>query len=80
MNNGGHPPTNEGVTLFHSPEKLAFTIPEAVASSGIGRTKLYELIKEGRLEARKLGARTLIPAMSLRALIEGLPSDAKRAA
>jgi excisionase family DNA binding protein len=62
------------------PEKLTFTISEAVSSTGIGRTKLYALIKEGQLETRKLGKRTLIPAPSLRALVDGLPRPAKIAA
>lgn len=53
--------------------RLAYTIAEAVRASGIGRTKLYELIREGRLEARKAGGRTLIPADALRALLDGLP-------
>jgi excisionase family DNA binding protein len=52
---------------------LAYTILEAVRASGIGRTKLYELIREGRLEARKVGTRTLIPADGLRALLQSLP-------
>ncbi len=49
--------------------KLAYTIAEACHAVGIGRTKLYELIGEGRVETRKIGARTVIPADSLRALI-----------
>lgn len=49
--------------------KLAFTIAEACHAVGIGRSKLYELIAEGRLETRKIGSRTLIPAGSLYALI-----------
>lgn len=53
---------------FDSP-KLAYTIAEACHAVGIGRTKLYELIGEGRVETRKIGARTVIPAESLRALI-----------
>jgi excisionase family DNA binding protein len=53
---------------FDSP-KLAYTITEACRAVGIGRTKLYELIGEGRVETRKIGARTVIPAESLRALI-----------
>jgi excisionase family DNA binding protein len=61
-------------------EKLAFTIAEAVTSTGIGRTKLYALIKEGQLETRKLGSKTLIPAPSLRSLVDGLPRSAKTAA
>lgn len=54
-------------------EKLAHTIPEAVASTGIGRTTLYALIKEGKLEAVKLGSRTLVLDSSIRALLASLP-------
>lgn len=60
-----------------STEKIAFTVAEAVQSSGIGRTALYALIKAGQLESRKLGKRTLIPATSLRSLIDGLPRTTK---
>ncbi|HKX77272.1 MAG TPA: helix-turn-helix domain-containing protein [Novosphingobium sp.] len=52
-------------------EPLAYSIREACRISSLGRTRLYQLIGEGRLEARKIGKRTLIPAASLRALIEG---------
>jgi excisionase family DNA binding protein len=54
-----------------SPEPLAYSIKDASRVSSIGRTRLYALINEGRLEARKIGKRTLIPAASLRALIAG---------
>jgi len=49
--------------------KLAFTIAEACHAIGIGRSKLYELIGEGRVETRKIGSRTIIPSDSLRGLI-----------
>lgn len=52
-------------------EPLAYSVSEACRVSSLGRTRLYQLIGEGRLEARKIGRRTLIPAASLRALIEG---------
>lgn len=52
-------------------EPLAYSIREACHISSLGRTRLYQLIAEGRLETRKIGRRTLIPAASLRALIEG---------
>jgi excisionase family DNA binding protein len=52
---------------------LTHTIPDAVSITGIGRTKLCELIRSGKLDARKLGTRTLIPAEALRALIASLP-------
>jgi excisionase family DNA binding protein len=49
------------------------TISEAVRLFGIGRTKLYELIHSGDIEAIKLGRRTLVRAQSVRNFIEGLP-------
>jgi excisionase family DNA binding protein len=59
-------------------DKLAYTVAEAVRVSNVGRTTLYELIRDGRLEARKLGAKTLIPAASLRALLATLPKVGAR--
>lgn len=80
VNNGEHPTTDKGAAMHMPTEKIAFTIAEAVTSTGIGRTKLYDLIKQGQLETRKLGSRTLIPAPSLRSLVDGLPRSAKSAA
>jgi len=53
-----------------APEPLAVRIPTAVKLTGISRSKLYELIESGDLEAVKVGRSTLIPFRSLRALIE----------
>jgi len=52
-------------------EPLAYSVSEACRVSSLGRTRLYQLIGEGRLEVRKIGKRTLIPAASLRALLGG---------
>ena len=49
--------------------KLAYSIPEAATAISIGRSKLYELIAEGRVETRKIGKRTVIPAASLHRLL-----------
>lgn len=49
------------------------SVGEAVRMFGIGRTKLYELIQRGDIEAVKLGRRTLIRAASARAFMESLP-------
>ncbi len=54
--------------------KIAVTIDQAVAMSGIGRTTLYKLIREGRLHPRKLGNRTLILVDELEACIRSLPA------
>ncbi len=62
-------PNNTPVKSPHDP--LCYSIKDACHVSSIGRTRLYGLIAEGKLQARKVGKRTLIPADSLRALISG---------
>lgn len=51
-------------------EPLAVRIPEACRLSGIGRSKLYELIGAGEIEVIKVGAITLVPMDSLRLFIQ----------
>lgn len=53
------------------PDKLAYSISEAIDATSLRRTKLYALIKDGDLKVVRIGGRTLIPADSLRALIAG---------
>ena len=53
------------------PEPLAYSVADACRVSTIGKTRLYQLIAEGKLDVRKIGKRTLIPAASLRRLIDG---------
>lgn len=50
--------------------KIAYTMKEATAASGISRTTMYGLIKAGELIPVKIGARTLIRRADLEALIE----------
>lgn len=40
---------------------------------GIGKTKLWQLIRDGHLATRKLGRLTLIETASINAFIAGLP-------
>lgn len=49
---------------------LTVRIPEACRMTGIGRSKLYELIAAGEVEIIKIGAMTLVPVASLRALLD----------
>lgn len=56
------------MNTFENP-KLAYSIAEAANAISIGRSKLYELIAEGRVETRKIGKRTVIPAASLHRLL-----------
>jgi excisionase family DNA binding protein len=57
---------------MHTPQEN-ISVGEAVHRFGIGRTKLYELIRSGQIEAVKLGRRTLIRADSARNFIDSLP-------
>jgi excisionase family DNA binding protein len=54
----------------HTP-KLAYSIREACTVSSLGKTTIYSLIATGRLKAVRVGSRTVIPADSLCALING---------
>ena len=49
---------------------LSVRVGEASRMIGIGRTKLYELIKAGDLETVKIWRATLITMRSLRQLVE----------
>lgn len=51
-------------------EPLTVRIPVAIQLTGIGRSKLYELIKSGDLETVKIGTATLVTMASLRRLVE----------
>jgi excisionase family DNA binding protein len=50
---------------------LPFTtsIAETAQALGLGRTKTYELINEGRLETVKIGRRRLVKVQSIRRLL-----------
>ena len=63
-------------TLDHTTREaaLAYGIADACRVSGLGRTLIYRLIAEGKIEARACGGRTLIPAASLRGFLSALPA------
>lgn len=51
-------------------EPLTVTIDGAKKATGLGATKIYELISQGKLESVKVGRRTLVKTASIRALVE----------
>jgi len=51
-------------------EPLSVRIKEACRLTGIGRSKLYELITSGDIEIVKVGAITLVPISSLKRLLQ----------
>ena len=71
-------PHNEAMDNAHSSllpdpllEPLAVRVADATRLTGIGKTKLFELIADGTLETTSVGRRRLILYRSLRQLIEG---------
>jgi len=55
-------------------QPIAFTIPDAVAYSGLSRSRLYNLIKDGSLESLQIGGRRMIRRDSLDALFAKQPT------
>lgn len=53
-------------------QRLLHPLPDAIWSSGLGRSKFYELIAAGEIEVVKVGRRTLVPDESLRTFVDRL--------
>lgn len=50
----------------YAPMPLTVRVREASRLTGIGRSKLYELIAAGEIEVIKVGSITLVPVESLK--------------
>ena len=55
-------------------QRLTCTINEACEVTGLGRTKLYELIGDGHLATTTVGRRRLVVVRSLLSLLEAKTS------
>ena len=54
-------------------QKLALSVAEAAVEAGVGRDQVYAAIRDGRLEARKWGRRTVITYDALQQFLANLP-------
>ncbi len=63
------PPTHRRTYRSIRMEPLALSINDTAKTLSLGRTSIYAMIADGRLEAFKLGRRTLIRMDSIRRLI-----------
>jgi excisionase family DNA binding protein len=68
---GSQPPSRSGE------ERLTVTIKDACRRSGLSRTRIYEAIGSGELQAIKCGRRTLIKFQDLEGWIDSWPLAAR---
>lgn len=61
-------------------DKLLLTPEEAAGVLGLGRTKVYELLRSGVLASVRIGACRRIPAAALRDYVTSLSAAAEDAA
>jgi hypothetical protein len=55
------------------PVRMLYATKEAEALLSVSHAQLYRLIRAGRLDARKIGARTFITAASIVEFLASLP-------
>ncbi|MGO8866167.1 MAG: helix-turn-helix domain-containing protein [Alphaproteobacteria bacterium] len=63
-------PADPRSTAIPFAQRLSCTIAEACEATGLGRTKLYELIGEGLVSTTTIGRRRLVLVRSLQTLLE----------
>lgn len=54
-------------------QKQAYTVNETIKEIGIGRSKLYAEIKEGKITPRKIGKKTIFLAKDIEDYLNALP-------
>lgn len=57
----------------HEDSVLLHSISDAKRELNLGHTKIFAEIRAGKLEARKIGRRTVITDQALRRYVESLP-------
>jgi excisionase family DNA binding protein len=51
-------------------ERLALSVAEACAATGLGKTTIYKLIENGKLRSKRVEGRRLIMCADLRACLD----------
>ena len=59
----------EGTATVPFRQRISCSVKDALSASGLGTTKLYELMKSGELESTLVGDRRLIKVRSLLKLL-----------
>jgi excisionase family DNA binding protein len=71
MSELNHSPNTNRYARCHALKPVAATIHDTCHITGLGRTKVYELIGEGKLKAIAIGRRRLVLYSSIEELIHG---------
>jgi excisionase family DNA binding protein len=58
-------------------DKLGYSVEEGAEITGLGRSKMYELLASNEVESVKVGRRRIIPAEALRAFMDKLLAAAR---
>ena len=69
----GEPASATDVPHPFAGDQLAYSMDEAAAVSGIGRSALYLAKRDGRLPVRKAGRRSIVLRRDLVRFLEDLP-------
>jgi excisionase family DNA binding protein len=64
-------PSDQLIPFAYSPENAA-----KATGGALSRTRIFALIKDGEIDARKVGRRTVILSASLKAYLERQPKAA----
>ncbi|MDA1280870.1 MAG: excisionase family DNA-binding protein [Chloroflexi bacterium] len=68
---------NQAINDDDNDEPLAVSVEEGARLLGLGRSKFYTEVLNGRCESVKIGERRLIPRAGLTAYLEMLREEAK---
>jgi excisionase family DNA binding protein len=67
--------TRAGEVVGTHIEPLSVDIPGACRMTGLGRSKIYELLGSGELQGLKIGRRRIITVQAIRDLLDRLQAD-----
>lgn len=69
------PHLRANLTMSASPAVLLLDVQEAARMIGIGRSKLYELIRKGDLPVVHIGRAVRVPTAALRVLVDQMLAE-----
>lgn len=68
------------VTPVAPAARISFTVDDLIAATGLGRSKIYEQVRAGRLRAIKIGGRTMFMRVDVERWLAAAPEKANPAA